>query len=118
MRFLLRRLGFLVLTLWVASRFGVVQEMVRVRMLAALRSGVDAQVELGGVGGTLGRSLVLRDLHVAVAGHTVLRVPRTEIVYAPLALLRGRVLLHRFRICERLPHPHKDQVGKYPRAIT
>ena len=88
----------LVLALWGASRFGVVQEMVRTRVLALLRASVEAQVDLGGVGGTLGRSLVLRDLRVAVAGHSVARVPRVEIVYAPLALLRGRLLVRRFTL--------------------
>src|SRR2546428_9638808 len=91
-------IAVLVLALGVASRFGVVQEMVRTRVLALLRTSVEAQVELGSVGGTLGRSLVLRDLRVAVAGHTVLRVPRTQIVYAPLALLRGPVLVPPFTL--------------------
>jgi len=88
----------LVLALWGASRFGIVQEMVRTRVLALLRASVEARVDLGGVGGTLGRSLVLRDLRVAVAGHAVARVPRVEIVYAPLALLRGRILVRRFTL--------------------
>jgi len=91
-------IGFLALALWGASRFGVVQEMIRTRVLALLRASVEAQVDLGGVGGTLGRSLVLRDLRVAVAGHTVARVPRVEIVYAPLALLRGRILVRRLTL--------------------
>src|SRR2546428_4253235 len=109
-------IAVLVLALWVASRFGVVQEMVRTRVLALLRTSVEAQVELGSVGGTLGRSLVLRDLRVAVAGHTVLRVPRTEIVYAPLALLRGRVLVRRFTLVgPRVRLVREDSTWRLPR---
>src|SRR5438132_1536540 len=109
-------IAVLVLALWVASRFGVVQEMVRTRVLALLRTSVEAQVELGSVGGTLGRSLVLRDLRVAVAGHTVLRVPRTEIVYAPLALLRGHVLVRRFTlVAPRVRLVREDGTWRLPR---
>jgi len=108
----------LVLALWVASRFGIVQEMVRTRALAFLRTSVEAEVELGGVGGTLGRSLVLRDLRVAVAGHTVLRVPRTEIVYAPLALLRGRVLVRRFTlVAPRVRLVREEGAWRVPRLV-
>src|SRR2546428_13828039 len=44
-------IAVLVLALWGASRFGVVQEMVRTRVLALLRASVEPQVDLGGVGG-------------------------------------------------------------------
>ena len=88
----------LIVTLWTASRFGVVQEMVRTRLLDILRTSLDAQIDLGGVGGTLGRSLVLRDFRVAVAGHNVVRAPRVEVVYALLPLVRGRLVVRRFTL--------------------
>jgi len=86
--------------LWVASRTGVVQEMVRARVLDVLREHLDAEVALGRVDGTLGHSLHLLDLRIAVDGRTVVRVPRIDVVYAPLALLLGRLQLRSLRLLD------------------
>src|SRR5204862_7389770 len=81
------------------------------------------QIDLGGVGGTLGRSLVLRDFRVAVAGHNVVRAPRVEVVYALLPLVRGRLVVRRFTLVAprvrllsehgawRLPRPARGHGG-------
>src|SRR5439155_1517221 len=119
----------LIVTLWTASRFGVVQELVRTRLLDVLRTSLDAQIDLGGVGGTLGRSLVLRDLRVAVAGHNVVRAPRVEVVYALLPLVRGRLVVRRFTLVAprvrlvsepgawRLPRPAERHGGSSRTAL-
>src|SRR5207244_1720459 len=47
------------------------------------------------------------------------RVPRTEIVYAPLALLRGRVLLHRFTLVAPRVRLVRDEGGwRLPRLAS
>ncbi len=118
-----------IVTLWTASRFGVVQELVRTRLLDILRTSLDAQIDLGGVGGTLGRSLVLRDFRVAVAGHNVVRAPRVEVVYALLPLVRGRLVVRRFTLVAprvrlvsehgawRLPRPAERHGGSSRTAL-
>ena len=119
----------LIVTLWTASRFGVVQELVRTRLLDILRTSLDAQIDLGGVGGTLGRSLVLRDFRIAVAGHNVVRAPRVEVVYALLPLVRGRLVVRRFTLVAprvrlvsehgawRLPRPAERHSGSSRTAL-
>ncbi|HYV58423.1 MAG TPA: translocation/assembly module TamB domain-containing protein [Candidatus Nitrosopolaris sp.] len=108
MRQLLRRaaialaavLGLLVVGLWIASRTGVVQNIVRARLLDVLREHLDAEVTLGRVDGMLGHSLHLLDLRIALEGRTVVRVPRIDVVYAPLGLLRGHLQLRSLRLIE------------------
>ncbi|TMA82287.1 MAG: hypothetical protein E6J77_15845, partial [Deltaproteobacteria bacterium] len=78
-------LTLLVVGLWAASQTGVVQQVVRAKLLDLLREHLDGDVELGHVDGTLGHSLHLFDL--------VVRVPRIDVTYAPLALLYGRLRL-------------------------
>ncbi|HUE30243.1 MAG TPA: hypothetical protein VMR79_05175, partial [Verrucomicrobiae bacterium] len=73
----------------VASRTGAVRALERRALVRWLEATTGAHVALGGVGGTLGHSLVLEDLQLAAGGRTVAQVPRLEIVYAPLSLLRG-----------------------------
>ena len=86
-------LTLLVAGLWVASQTGVVQQMVRARLLDLLREHLDGDVELGHVDGTLGHSLHVSDLRLVLDGRTVVRVPRIDVTYAPLALLYGRLRL-------------------------
>src|SRR4029077_3328652 len=69
----------------VAGRTGAVRSLERRAVLRFLERATDAQVELEAVGGTLGHSLVLEDLRLAIAGRNVARVPRLEIVYEPLS---------------------------------
>src|SRR5436190_381096 len=83
------------LALAVGSRTGAVRALERSAVVRFLERATDARVRLGQVGGTLGRSLVLEDLRLATGGRTVAHVPRVEIVYAPLALLRGVLRLER-----------------------
>ncbi len=84
--------------LWLASRTATVRGWMRARVVASLAAALGADVRVGEVGGTLGRSLVLEDLRVAYGGRTVARVERVEAVYAPLALLRGRLKLRRLTL--------------------
>ena len=86
-------LTLLVTGLWVASQTGVVQQVVRAKLLDLLREHLDGDVELGHVDGTLGHSLHVSDLRLALDGRTVVRVPRIDVTYAPLALLYGRLRL-------------------------
>src|SRR5207247_1440691 len=83
------------LALAVGSRTGAVRALERSAVVHFLERATDARVRLGQVGGTLGHSLVLEDLRLAAGGRTVVHVPRLEIVYAPLALLRGVLRLER-----------------------
>src|SRR3989442_6457409 len=97
-RWLARGLGAVALVaaaLAVASRTGAVRALERRAVVRVLESATGERVTLGGVGGTLGHSLVLEDLRLAVGGRTVAHVPRLEIVYAPLALVHGVVRLKR-----------------------
>src|SRR5438093_272639 len=79
----------------VASRTGAVRALERGAVVRGLEAATGEHVTLAGVGGTLGHSLVLEDLRLAAGGRTVVHVPRLEIVYAPLALLRGVLRLER-----------------------
>jgi len=83
------------LVLVLASRTEPVRELVRVRLVAILAGMTDARVRIGALEGTLGRTLVLRDVRVDVAGEPVVRVPAVEVVYALLPLLRGELRLDR-----------------------
>src|SRR5436190_2249674 len=102
----LRRLAVVVVILvglgtlgvWLASRSAVVRTLVHDRVVAALRAALGADVSIGAVGGTLGHSLVLEDLRISAGGRAVVSVPRIEIAYAPLAVLRGRLRLTRIRV--------------------
>src|SRR5213593_2163941 len=97
-RWLARLPGAMVLmalALAVGSRTGAVRALERSAVVHFLERATDARVRLGQVGGTLGHSLVLEDLRLAAGGRTVVHVPRLEIVYAPLALLRGVLRLER-----------------------
>jgi autotransporter translocation and assembly factor TamB len=87
-----------VVLLWAASRTPAFQTFVRDRILAAARDAVDGRIDIGAIGGTLGRTLVLEDVRVAAPGQRVLHVPRIEIAYAPLALLRGHIRLDRVTV--------------------
>jgi translocation and assembly module TamB len=106
MRLWIRRLtiGFLtavaavVAAAWIASQTTAVRQWARARVLTALAEALRADVRVGGVGGTLGRSLVLTDVAVATGGRTVLRVARLELTYALLPLLRGHVLVRRMTL--------------------
>ncbi|HYY04967.1 MAG TPA: hypothetical protein VE997_00215, partial [Candidatus Limnocylindria bacterium] len=77
-------LALVVIALAVASRTGAVRGLERDAVVRVLEGATGARVTLAGVGGTLGRSLVLEDLRLAAGGRTVAHVPRLEIVYAPL----------------------------------
>src|SRR5438034_943790 len=79
----------------VASRTGALRALERRAVVYLLERATDTRVTLAEVGGTLGHSLVLGDLRLAVGGRTVVRVPRLEVVYAPLSLLRGVLRLER-----------------------
>jgi autotransporter translocation and assembly factor TamB len=79
----------------VASRTRTVEDWVRDRLLAVAAAHVDGDLRIGRLHGTLGRSLVVEDLRVRADGHTVVHVPRLEIRYALLPLLRGVLLLRR-----------------------
>src|SRR5213079_635188 len=79
----------------VASRTGAARALERRAVVRVLEAATGGRVALAGVGGTLGHSLVLEDLRLAAGGRTVVHVPRLEIVYAPLALLRGVLRLER-----------------------
>src|SRR5438034_2560794 len=79
----------------VASRTGALRALERRAVVYLLERATDTRVTLAEVGGTPGRSLVLGDLRFAVGGRTVVRVPRLEVVYAPLSLLRGVLRLER-----------------------
>src|SRR5437870_13596087 len=79
----------------VASRTGALRALERRAVVHLLERATDMRVTLAEVGGTLGHSLVLGDLRLAVGGRTVVRVPRLEVVYAPLSLLRGVLRLER-----------------------
>ena len=81
--------------LWIASRTGAVQSWMRARVVGALARALGADVDVASVGGTLGRSLVLRELRVRWDGRTVARVRRVEAIYSAGALLRGRLKLRR-----------------------
>jgi autotransporter translocation and assembly factor TamB len=94
-------LALVVIALAVASRTGAVRGLERDAVVRVLEGATGARVTLAGVGGTLGRSLVLEDLRLAAGGRTVAHVPRLEIVYAPLALLRG--VLHLKRVTLTAP---------------
>jgi autotransporter translocation and assembly factor TamB len=88
----------LLVVLWAASRTPAFQAFVRDRILAVARDAVDGRIDIGSIGGTLGRTLVLEDVYVAAPGQRVLHVPRVEIAYAPFALLRGRIRLDRVTV--------------------
>ena len=92
---LLVAMVLMALALAVGSRTGAVRALERSAVVHFLERATDARVRLGQVGGTLGHSLVLEDLRLAAGGRTVVHVPRLEIVYAPLALLRGVLRLER-----------------------
>src|SRR5438093_3994537 len=79
----------------VASRTGALRALERRAVVHFLERATDMRVTLAEVGGTLGHTLVLGDLRLAVGGRTVVRVPRLEVVYAPLSLLRGVLRLER-----------------------
>src|SRR5213593_2253967 len=118
-RWLARLPGAMVLmalALAVGSRTGAVRALERSAVVHFLERATDARVRLGQVGGTLGHSLVLEDLRLAAGGRTVVHVPRLEIVYAPLALLRGVLRLERVT----LTAPHVRAVrggGALPFAL-
>src|SRR5207249_10106773 len=78
-----------------ASRTGALRALERRAVVHLLERATDMRVTLAEVGGTLGHSLVLGGLRLAVGGRTVVRVPRLEVVYAPLSLLRGVLRLER-----------------------
>src|SRR5947208_17081291 len=85
--------ALLAVALAVASRTGALRALERRAEVYLLERATDMRVALAEVGGTLGHSIVLGDLRLAVGGRTVVRVPRLEVVYEPLSLLRG-VLRH------------------------
>src|SRR5437870_595960 len=78
----------------VAVRTGAVRALEHWAVVRLLEATAGSRVTLGQVGGRLGHSLVLEDLGLA-AGRTVVHVPRLEIVYEPLSLLRGVLRLRR-----------------------
>src|SRR5438876_949506 len=88
-------LALVAVALAVASRTGALRALERRAVVYLLERATDTRVALAEVGGTLGHSLVLGDLRLAVGGRTVVRVPRLEVVYAPLSLLRGVLRLER-----------------------
>src|SRR5262245_14798744 len=90
--------GLATLGLWLASRSATIRTLVHDQIVAALRAALGEDVTIGAVGGTLGRSLVLEDLRISAGGRALVRVPRIEIAYAPLALLRGRLRLTRIQV--------------------
>src|SRR5262245_50439800 len=81
--------------LWLAGRSTAVTEMVRARVETALRDALGTEVSVTSVGGRLGRTLVLRDVRVATGGRMIAYVPRVEITYSVLALLREGLHLPR-----------------------
>src|SRR5262245_10489507 len=81
--------------LWFAGRSATVTEMIRVRVETTLRDALGTEVTVASVGGRLGRTLVLRNVRVATGGRMVAYVPRVEITYSVLALLREGLHLPR-----------------------
>src|SRR5207247_7141699 len=87
--------ALLAVALALASRTGALRALERRAVVYLLERATDTRVTLAEVGGTLGHSLVLGDLRLAVGGRTVGRVPRLGVVSAPLSLLRGVLRLER-----------------------
>jgi autotransporter translocation and assembly factor TamB len=81
--------------LWAIGHAPVVRRWVRAQVVAALGDALGAEIRVGTIGGTLGRTLVIEDLRIRHAGRTIARAARLDVRYTPLALLRRRLLLRR-----------------------
>ena len=72
---------------------------VRSRLIGLLGETLPgARVTIGGVGGSVGRTLVLRDVSIGIGGQRVLHVARVDVRYRLRALLRGTIELPRVRV--------------------
>src|SRR5690242_11868325 len=88
----------LVAAVLIAARTRPVREYVNRVVIGALAEETDADVRIGAVEGSLVHTLVLRDVRLIVGRRTVVRVPRLELAYALLPLLRGELRLDRLAV--------------------
>jgi autotransporter translocation and assembly factor TamB len=111
--------GLLASGLWLASRTRVADDFVRAQVLGLLRRSLPgAEVSIARTDGLLGRRLVLYDLDVRVGGRRIAHVPRVEILYRPLALLRSVIRLDRVTVvAPSLRAIHEDGAWRLPHLV-
>ena len=89
-------LGLLVLVvagMWAASYHPAVQAWARASVVRLLRSTTGADFSLGGLSGSLGRTIVLEDVRFASSPALRVRARRVEVHYSLTALIRGALVL-------------------------